>query len=208
MKSSIRLLLLLTFLTIIFTISNVFAKWYYNEFTDPENISLFLQEFLYAPEEILPGTEEDSKLETNHQAILQEILYSKKYGLNPANVLHSNMSKYGDMIVCYENGISGGNMNNIPRAGNLGFVLTCTREAGEIVSYYLYTFEEFTEIENGSSIVVYQTLIVPQENGPDKWWAPSSKIGYVVISPDSIGQKKGKYYILPSAWVAGEAPNT
>lgn len=203
MRTCIRIFSVVTFLTVIFTTSNVFAKWYYNEVTDPENIAFFLQEFVFAPEEILPGTAEDSKLEVNHQSILYEILNSSKYGLNKANVLPSNMGKYDDMIVCYENGISGGNMNNIPRAGNLGFVITCTRENGKIVSYYLYTFEEFDDVENGLALVVYRTLIQQSEGGGD-WYAPSSAKGYVVLGSDSVDRLKGNNYILPSAWVKGE----
>jgi len=182
----------------------VYAVWYYNapfveEFSAAT--SLILNDFFFAPDVVLPGTDQDSDLGKNHQSLLHEILYSSKYGLNLTETIHANMAQYGDMITCYENGIQGGNMNNIPRAGNLGFVLTCEREADEIVSFFLYTFDEFSSYINDSKIVVYKTMITKNENG--EWESPISWEGYVVASQETVAIHKKEYYILPAAWKSG-----
>ena len=203
-------LLSLLLLVATLCVSGVYATWQYagiptNDVTG--TLSLSLTEFIYKPEEVLPGTEEDSKLNVNHQALLEEILYNSKYGLNKSDTIPSNLPDFNDILHCYENKISSGNMNNIPKAGNLGFTITCIRENGEIVGYYLYSFGEFSSYTTGNAITVYRTLI-QWSDLENEWTGVSSKNGYVITASNTVKMGKGYYYILPSAWQSGSTPTT
>ncbi len=209
MKISIKLLSLLLFCVIIFGTMAVQATWVYGLPVESvfENLLISMAEFDYKPEEVLPGTEEDSKFEINHQSLLEEILNNSKYGVNKSSVIPSNLPDYNDILHGYENKIGGGNMNNIPNAGNLGFTITCVRENDEIVAYYLYTFDEFSSYTAGKGLKVYRTLIEKNEN-TGKWEGVSSKEGYVIAESTTVKLGKDYYYILPFAWQSGSMPTT
>ena len=170
--------------------SGVYATWDYYSNTLPKSndLSVRINEFAWAPEEVLPDDEEATENDINHMAILDEILFNSKMGLNmrigaiDSPVEKNTTSHYGETI-------QGGNLKHLIDASeggrNLGFVLEYVNEE----SFYGYSFYRINQ-ENGSYIQAFKTLYaintdpkldVNNDKKTDLWCAVSSQRGYAMV---------------------------
>lgn len=213
MKTSVKVLALLSALVVVFSATGVYAVWYYSEDgvnTVSVNVENHLMDFGLLPEG--EDAEEEGK---SHGALLEAILsHDDSYGLNYSkNVYKINMSATENELNSFENSISGGNMSKINSIDNLSFVIVCEcDEDGNFLTFWLYSFTmtRYNDVVNGSKLEVYRTLI-RQDSQTDEWGAVRSYAGYVVVDKtDETGtvyteKYKGNDYVCikPSAWVAG-----
>lgn len=190
-------------------VAGVYAMWVYPSSKaelSAQPLSLGMEVFVYAPEEVLPDTEEDTLAQTNHIHIVTELLFNDKMGLNGGkNALENAVEQHG--LLHYLENIQGGNLKHlidVTEGGkNLGFVLEYIDES----QFYCYTFYRLNQVA-GARIPVYRTLLKSNsdtdvdEDGDgktDKWIAYSSALGNAVASQLSGSE----YTITPSTWVVG-----
>ena len=175
-----KYLLPLTTLLSIFLVSGVYATWLYaGSPLDPaeQQIGLFLSEFDYSPEEILPGGENEApEIGQDHLALIDLILNDQDYGLNSGSktVLHDYLEDEG--VVYSNQKVSGGNLRHLlnPTA-NTHNMYYCLEKVSDTV-YYAYTFSiDELSTAGGSTveIVAYRTVL----EKTDKWNAITSHYG-------------------------------
>ena len=155
-KISMLLALLSTML-----ITSVFASWVYSAYppTDKDmGLGLSLIEFVYKPEEVLPG-HEVGYLDQNHQEVIYNITDHIKYGLNYQDkpLLTNYLNQNG--IVYSNQKATGGNLKFL---GDESESLMWVIEKDTDTIYYIYTFEEeqVTSSNLNLLITVYKTKCV------------------------------------------------
>ena len=177
-----RLSFLYIGLIAILSTSGVAAAWQYANGVPPptsESVSVSLNEFYFAPEQVLPGGDAvESEIGENHLWLIELILNEndKNYGLNyaPNGVLHSYLKKEG-VVFC----------NQKTTGGNLKFILDTKYDTHKLyyclekksdTEYYCYTFETDALSTVGGSATemeVYRTILVKT----DRWRATTSYRG-------------------------------
>lgn len=142
-------------------ITSVFASWVYSAYppTDKDmSFGLSLIEFVYKPEEVLPG-HEVGYLDQNHQEVIYNITDHIKYGLNYqdkpllSNYLNSNGIVYSNQKA------TGGNLKFL---GDESESLMWVVEKDTDTVYYIYTFldDNVDSSHLNTIITVYKTMCV------------------------------------------------
>ena len=156
------LLLMLVFLS---SISGVFATWNFAEepATDStSSLNVNINEFVWAPEEILPTVTPGQ----NFLDLYDSILNNSKAGLNSSkNIIFKAVSdsKYG--LLHSSQNVQGGNLKHL-------FVTSASRELDFVVQYisdnelrlYLYKEADTTGAINVTKINVYMTIVKKENN--------------------------------------------
>ncbi len=195
MKSVSKISLFLSSLLMVGTIAGVSAAFIY--VTNPENVManqhLGVAQFEYEPEEVLPDTPEDTVHQTNHNAVVYELLFNNNMGLNDGGkFLPDEVEEHG--LLPYLQKVQGGNLKHLIDASeggkNLGFDLEYINDD----SFYAYSYYRYDHTHE-EIIVAYRTLIerntdssVDQDGDGrmDKWkasasvkgWAPALEYAY------------------------------
>ena len=186
MYKSFRVLSCLFILFSLIMMGGVYAIWKYAAYADPqsENLTVGLMEFSWAPEEVLPDDEEDTDQDINHMAIMDEILFNSKMGLNmKVGAINNAVEAAGELH--YVESISGGNLKHlidVSEGGkNIGFAFKHIDDN----SFYCYSFYRIDH-PAGVTITVYRTLYavntdptldVNEDGRVDKWCMVSSQRG-------------------------------
>ncbi len=142
-------------------ITSVFASWVYSEYSPSDketDLGLSMIEFVYKPEEVLPGHEVGS-LDHNHQEVIYNVTDHIKYGLNYQSkpVLSNYLNEYG--IVYSNQKTTGGNLKFL---GDESESLMWVIKKDTDTLYYIYTFEDdyVTSSNLNMIITVYKTKCV------------------------------------------------
>ena len=115
------------------TVAGVSAM--FNYYDPPESVlaenNLLLAQFEYKPEEVLPDMPEDTAKQSNHLAVIYELLFNSKMGLNrKSGVIADQVESKG--ILPYLEKITQGNLKHlidVSEGGqNLGFTLEYINE--------------------------------------------------------------------------------
>ncbi len=174
-------------------ITSVFASWVYAEFSPKDhetNFDLSMIEFVYKPEEVLPG-HEVGYLNQNHQEVIYNITDHIKYGLNYQQkpLLSNYLNQNG--IVYSNQKATGGNLKFL---GDESESLMWVVEKDTDTIYYIYTFEEeqVTSSNLNLLITVYKTKCVYK----DGLW--QNERAYVGEAP--IARVSGIMTINVSKW--------
>lgn len=200
MKSITVFLKLLIVLLIVASIGGTYATWRYAEEKAENNNDLMnikINEFTWAPEEILPT----DKPGENYIELLKSILENNKAGLNSnKDTLENAVLK--DVIVHSSQNVQGGNLKHL-------FISSASRELDFVVEYIeddqfaVYMFDN-KDVNNGlvdvTFIKVYKTILI-QENGV--WTGKESQLGYAVLR---YFKNTNYIAITPSEWVLGNIP--
>lgn len=187
----VRTITLFVSLVLILSVAGVYATWNYALNTvDPVDqfMDVEMGAFLYKPEEVLPGTEEN-KADANHQLLIERVLNHTTYGLNYNNkpLFHEILDTTG--IVYCEQHVTKGQIKKVlidgTDAANLRFVLVKHTET----VYHIYTYHESqcdsAEL-NSTEILTYKTLLVKGTNG--KWTATEAYLGYAQVFEPNVKQ--------------------
>lgn len=165
----------------------VYATWEYFFPAEPrqEEVRMGLNEFVWAPEEVLP---DDTANQSSHMAVIQELLFNNKVGLNGSKTaLEEAVEKKG--LLSYLDNIQGSNLKHFILDTNggqkLGFMFEYVNEN----TFYAYTFYRL-ELDPGDKVAVYKTIferntdasVDKNEDGKmDKWVASGSISGHAVV---------------------------
>lgn len=193
-------LFLVSFLTM-GTMASVVATFNYRESLQDATTSkgFGVAQFEYAPAQVLPDTPEDTVNQVNHLAVIYELLYNDKMGLNGGGTsLPSQVEKYG--VLPYLQSITGGNLKHlidVSEGGqNLGFDLEYINDD----SFYAYSYYRYDHT-HGETIVAYRTLVKKNTDASvdgdgdgrmDKWTAAASVKGWAPAQEYAYDKKKGK----------------
>ena len=172
-------LLTLIFLVVAVFATDVYAKWIYYAPLDPlgTSFNLSIEEFHYAPEQILPDNEY-SDLHENHLNTITLVLEHVTYGINAdsnkSNVIHDNLSGNGSVLYLNQK-INKGNMkffyDFFTGQDESSHVYFCIEKITDTV-YYIYTYSrsDLTQNRVGTDerITAYKTVM---EKGDDGIWA-------------------------------------
>ena len=183
-------LLLLGFLIIVATIPGVFANWLYTfDFVENKqtDVNLGVNAFEYAPEEVLPGDEEDTQIGHNHLELIEKILNEVSYGLNATKkpIIHNLLNKVGDVVYCQQN-VQGGNLKHLMIDGTGAYDLLFQIEYVDENTYITYTYVhgDILTVPLGDRIYAYKTTMSRGNNGV--WTAPTSFYGSAVVMRSPI----------------------
>ena len=161
------------------------AEWIYPDmsisYEKESQTNVTLNEFGYAPEEVLPGGDNDEEVIVgeNHLMLIQNIVNHVTYGLNATSKpIVREYLEDGVGVVYSNQKVSGGNLKHMLiddyRMEKLDFAVKY-----ETSSFYTaYTFEsKYLETQYlGTTIVCYKTDMVKEGN---EWVAKSSYHGTV-----------------------------
>ena len=181
-------LFLVSFLTM-GTMASVVATFNYRESLQDATTSkgFGVAQFEYAPAQVLPDTPEDTVNQVNHLAVIYELLFNSKMGVNAGGgkSVPSEVKSY-KVLAYLQKGLSGGNLKHlidVSEGGqNLGFDLEYINDD----SFYAYSYYRYGHT-HGKTIVVYRTLIEKNtdrnldedDNGRmDNWKASASVKGW------------------------------
>ena len=188
MKTKYILPLLIVILTLF--VGSAYATWYYAcqpAIPVRDDLSLSLNVFDFAPDEIIPGGDIEAPLGENHLDLIEIILNEPDYGLNAKKkpIMH-NVLKSNGVIYCDQN-VQGGNMKHLmvdssAYTERLYFLLSKVSDT----EYHAFTlsYYDLREGDEGSEIHVYKTVLEKGDNG--KWTAPRSYSGYATIIDPGI----------------------
>lgn len=146
-------------------VTSVYASWLYAEFP-PQNIEqslgLNMAEFIYTPEEVLPGHEVGT-LGENHQEVIYNITDHIKYGLNyQQKPLLSNYLEQNGVVYSNQKA-TGGNLKFLgDESESLMWVIK--KETDTEYSIYTFANEYVTSSNLNLVIAVFKTKCV-YENG-------------------------------------------
>ena len=194
MRKKLSLIVVALMFVAILTTAGAYATWSYsiNDLPIPSqnvNMGVGVGEFIYKPEEILPGAEAD-KLDENHLDLITNILYEASYGLNATKkpVIHEFLDT-NDKVIYGSQNVQGGNLKHIltnkTGAENLQFVI----KRISATEYHTFTFSEpkLRATAIGSTLEVYKTVMVKGENG--EWTAPRSYQGVATVFDPGVVTK-------------------
>ena len=192
MKSTTLVIAILLVLSVV----GVRAGWEY-AVDAPETVSepfdVSMDTFEYAPEEVLPGEEED-KNDGNHWSLIERILNHITYGLNGNRDTMENALKKEGVLYCENNSISGGNLKSLfideSNSANVRFLLVSI--SNKEIHAYTYsgiqgTGEQFgkTEIVTYKTVLRYGSHVRKDGTTVVEWYAEESEYGMaLVIDPD------------------------
>ena len=207
MRSLSKITLFLSSFLAMSTMVGVMASFNYMDKPDEAttNKSLGVAQFEYAPAEVLPDTPEDTVHQSNHLAVIYELLFNSKMGVNGGgSSLPGQVEDKG--LLPYLEKITGGNLKHlidVSEGGqNLGFDLEYINDN----SFYAYTYYRYGHT-HGETIVVYRTLIErntdqnldEDDNGRmDKWKASVSVKGWapaLQYEKDKSGKMQFRAYV-------------
>ena len=216
------------FITLV-SAGGVFAAWLYLSGAHDANESagVLLQEFEWAPEEVLPDDEEDKDNQTSHLVITNELLFNDKIGLIIKSTLNDNVGQKG--VLHYVDHVTGGNLAhfqgiiyNSQGGQKLGFALEVIETEGSgnkktATKFYAYTFVRVGQTE-GEYIETYRTTYEENtdksvdSNGDgrmDTWKTTVSVRGYAKATMDRDGLASGECTIDLGSWhVASSSEHT
>ena len=183
-----RLSVIVVFIIVVaslFATTNVYAFWSY---TEPVGESSYLMgsvgmgEFIFTPEEVLPGDKEATSLGENHLNLVNNIVSHVDYGLNATKkpIVRKLLEDGVPVVYCDQN-VSGGNLKHMMIGSNDVDSLMFCVEYVTATEYNAYTFSgNLVERPNvGVIIDVYKTVIV--KNGT-RWTADRSYLGKAEIA--------------------------
>lgn len=192
MRKSLWVMLCLVFsIFSLMTASGVYAIWRFSEesaATAKADVDVFLSEFEYAPEELLPGGDIQATLGENHLALITKIVEDLKYGLNSDSktVIHDTLKNPGDVIYCDQK-VTGGNLKHVmldglPAAERLYFVITKISNT----EYHTFTmkYADMLATPAGSPVKAYKTVMV--KDGAGVWKATLSYVGEANVNAPGI----------------------
>ncbi len=134
-------------------ITSVFASWVYAEYSPDDyetNFGLSMVEFVYKPEEVLPG-HEVGYLDHNHQEVIYNITDHIKYGLNYQQkpVLTNYLNENG--VVYSNQKTTGGNLKFL---GDESESLMWVIKKDTDTVYYIYTFEDEKVVSSNLNLLI------------------------------------------------------
>lgn len=93
---TIKIVSVLCAVLLLLSTVGAYAAWNYFIVADSNtNMPVEMAQFYYLPEEILPDTEEDIQLGTNHAALIEAICNDSKYGINRGNIIPNALADNG-----------------------------------------------------------------------------------------------------------------
>ena len=176
------LLLLIVSLALI---PGVSASWKYSGETLEQqntNLSMVMDEFYYAPEEVLPGDDGATELHQNHYNLVTNIVNHVTYGLNATSKpIVRKLLEDGAGVVYSNQNVQGGNLKHMLLSSSDVEKLMFAVEYVTATEYHAYTFASTYVTSNnvGNYIVAYKTVMVKGENG--KWVATTSYVGQAQV---------------------------
>ncbi len=211
MRSLSKITLFLSSFLAMSTMAGVMASFNYMDKPDEAtaNKNFGIAQFEYEPEQVLPDTPEDTVNQSNHLAVIYELLFNNNMGLNDGGKsLPDEVEEHG--LLPYLQKVQGGNLKHlidVSEGGqNLGFDLEYINDN----SFYAYTYYRYGHT-HGKTIVVYRTLIerntdssVDQDGDGrmDKWKASASVKGWAPALEYAYDNKKDKmqFHIDVEKW--------
>ena len=205
-------------ITLLYCISmfatGVYATWSFA--TGPvqdvdQIVTLGVKEFLYKPEEVLPGEEYD-EAQGNHLVVINNLLiYDRSSGYNVSDyninggkkgeqVIHRYINKDGVVYGNYSS-YSGGAIKKAlagqdSGAGKVQFMMA--RVSDTVYEIYTFSQDELDNAEEGSYIEVYKTVLVKEDG---YWKSQACYIGEAPTGECSIGSGGSTYSIKHKEWV-------
>ena len=196
-----KILALFFSLAMILSIAGVYATWRYTSgppLAITTQTALSMVEFVYRPEEVVPGGDKPAEVGEDHMELLQLILHEASYGLNATKkpIIHTYLESVGDVVYCDQH-TTGGNLKHLmvdgsENAERLYFLILKVSDT----EYHTFTML-YSDIQKplNTEIDVYRTVMEKDENG--KWDAPRSYLGTArVNSPAGVSRA-----IDVSSWV-------
>ena len=169
-----KILVIIMACSMLFSVCGVFATWQFAEdLPDAVNKAqgIYLSEFVWAPEEILPDVTPGQTYIDLHQSILENV----KGGLNSSkDTLENAILRDSDGLLHSSQNVQGGNLNHL-------FITQACRELDFIAQYvtnseFLVYMYKSSDTLNGmvgtSRMQVYKTIYV-KTNG--EWWEDSAR---------------------------------
>lgn len=181
-----KLLVIIMACSMLFSVGGVFATWQFaEEAPDTVNKSqgIYLSEFVWAPEEILP----DVTPGQNYLDLYQSILENVKGGLNSSkDTLENAVLRDNDGLLHSSQNVQGGNLSHL-------FITNATKELDFIVQYvtdseFLVYMYKNADAENGATgvtqIAVYKTIFIKSNN---VWEGKETQYGFATVQffPDT-----------------------
>ena len=183
----IRMLLkvfLLLSLSIGICLPSAYALWSYTKGVDEVECdidTISLGEFIYLPEEVLPGDKESTNLHENHLELLINIIDHLDYGLNATKKpIVRNLLEDGAAVVYSNQNVSGGNLKHmLLDSSDVENLMFCVEYSTD-TEYNVYTFSSLKV--NSANVNVYIDVYksIVQYNGT-KWEAVRSFYGTAMI---------------------------
>ncbi len=195
-KLLLKVFLLLTLISTLF-IPSAFATWNYAVEQTPtihNDINTALVEFIYKPEEVLPG-HEVGYLGTNHQEVIENVANLTKYGLNSKDKksLLNYLEDLGGIVYSNHPGITGGNLKFVgDESGQLMWAVVQDSETQ--CSIYTFSKEKINGSYKNQTVTVYKTICLYQN---DKWENVRAYTGESIVI-----QTLGIYTIDVKGWYA------
>ena len=191
LKIRVGLLAFFVALSAVISVADVYAKWIYLPPLDPIDTSanLFLGEFYFVPEEVLPD-EEYSELHENHLNVVTLILEHATYGINTegnkSNVIHDNLNGV-DSVLYLNQKIEKGNMkffyNFYTGQEDSSQVFFCVQKKSDTL-YYVYTYSKTdltaNRVNTKERITAYLTAM-QFDDDDGLWSAIYSRVGSAIV---------------------------
>jgi hypothetical protein len=176
---------------LILSVTGVYCTWRYAALPpSPQNnfLNTSLVEFIYRPEEVLPGDEENVHDE-NHLNLIGNVMTDMTYGLNQGSkpILHKLLASSG--IVYCEQHVTGGQIKKLliegTDAANVRFVMTKSSDT----EYIIYTYSE-DDCSNANlestEILTYKTVLSKNDNG--EWKSVRAEVGFAQVFEPNVKQ--------------------
>ncbi len=178
------LVVVLAFITLL-TAGGVYATWTYG-LEDVEekqtDVNVGVQQFYYAPEEVLPGDDQATEIGENHLELIEKILNEVSYGLNATKkpIIHDLLNEQGDVVYCQQN-VQGGNLKHLLIDGTGAHALLFQIEYVDEDTYitYTYTHGDVVTAAVGNRVYAYRTVMARGQNGV--WTALNSVHGSAIV---------------------------
>ena len=175
-----KLLVFIMACSMLFSVGGVFATWQFAEDV-PDAVNkaqgIYLSEFVWAPEEILPDVTPGQNYLDLHQSILENV----KGGLNSSkDTLENAILRDSDGLLHSSQNVQGGNLSHL-------FITQACRELDFIAQYvtnseflvYMYKSSDTLNGTVGTSrMQVYKTIYV-KTNG--EWSGQETQLGSAII---------------------------
>lgn len=196
-----RSLSLLMCLVVVLTTGGSLASWIFSQNRpkdEDDSLGIILNEFTWAPDEILP-TETPGE---NYMDLLESILNNSKGGLNSSKgTVEKAVNDYN--FVHSSQNVQGGNLKHLfitEPCKLLEFVIQRV-SAKEFHVYMFEILDAEAATVNVTRIKVYKTILIEQDNG--KWYAPETQQGHAIAR---YFKSTTYHSINPEEWVIGGLP--
>lgn len=179
-RIGILLSVFISLIMLMTSVSGVFATWYMAEqpaVSVQQSQDIFISEFVWAPDEILPSVTPGQNYLDLHQSILENV----KGGLNSSkDTLENAVLKDKDGLLHSSQNVQGGNLSHL-------FVTQESRELDFVVEYvsdneFLVYMYKSADADNGAAgvtkIQVYKTIYTKENN---EWYGKETQLGMATV---------------------------